>query len=102
MNFAFTIWIIVFLVFILPQLNHWMTQKSRESQVNSFATKRVSNVITMIHRQEKVSLFGIPFYKYIDMDDSEAVLRAIRKTPDDKPIDLILHTPGGLVLPATR
>jgi len=79
-----------------------MTQKNRESQVNSFAAKRGSNVITMIHRQEKVSLFGIPFYKYIDMDDSEAVLRAIRKTPDDKPIDLILHTPGGLVLPATQ
>ncbi|MCF7890748.1 hypothetical protein K9M78_05955 [Candidatus Bipolaricaulota bacterium] len=102
MNFGFTIWIFFFLVFILPQFNHWMTQKNRQSQLNSFATKRGSNVITMIHRQEKVSFFGIPFYKYIDMDDSEAVLRAIRKTPDDKPIDLILHTPGGLVLPATQ
>jgi ClpP class serine protease len=26
------------------------------------------------------------------------VLRAIRLTPDERPIDLILHTPGGLVL----
>ena len=35
---------------------------------------------------------------YINIEDSEAVLRAIRLTPDDQPIDLILHTPGGLVL----
>jgi len=102
MNFGFLIWIFFFLVFILPQFNHWMIQRNREAKLNSFATKRGSNVITMIHRQERVIFFGIPFYKYIDMDDSEAVLRAIRKTPDDKPIDLILHTPGGLVLPATQ
>src|SRR5207247_9743898 len=30
-------------------------------------------------------------------DDSEAVLRAIRLTPPEQPIDIILHTPGGLV-----
>jgi len=32
------------------------------------------------------------------IEDSEQVLRAIRFTPPDVPIDLILHTPGGLVL----
>ena len=39
---------------------------------------------------------------YINIEDSEAVLRAIRLTPDDQPIDLILHTPGGLVLAAEQ
>jgi ClpP class serine protease len=52
----------------------------------------------MIHRQETVGFLGVPFYRFIDIDDSEAVLRAIRLTPDETPIDLILHTPGGLVL----
>ena len=56
----------------------------------------------MIHRQETVSLFGVPVSHYIDIDDSEAVLRAIRLTPPDQPIDLILHTPGGLVLAAEQ
>lgn len=56
----------------------------------------------MIHRQERISLFGIPFYRYIDIEDSEQVLRAIRMTPPDMPITLILHTPGGLVLAATQ
>jgi ClpP class serine protease len=52
----------------------------------------------MIHRQETVGVFGVPFYRFIDIDDSEAVLRAVRQTPADTAIDLLLHTPGGLVL----
>jgi len=59
-------------------------------------------VITLCHRQESIGLFGIPFYRYIDIDDSEKVLRAIRATPKDRPIDLIIHTPGGLVIAATQ
>jgi ClpP class serine protease len=55
-------------------------------------------VIALIHRQETVGFLGVPLYRFIDIEDSEAVLRAIRMTPDDTPIDLILHTPGGLVL----
>ncbi|MBE9170785.1 hypothetical protein IQ238_25835 [Pleurocapsales cyanobacterium LEGE 06147] len=52
----------------------------------------------LIHRQESISLLGIPLSRYISIEDSEQVLRAIRLTPPDVPIDLILHTPGGLVL----
>jgi ClpP class serine protease len=59
---------------------------------------RDTHVIAMIHRQETVGVFGVPFYRFIDIDDSEAVLRAIRQTPPESPIDLLLHTPGGLVL----
>ena len=64
--------------------------------------KRGSRVITLIHRQESLSLLGIPLSKYINIEDSEQVLRAIRMTPDDVPIDLIVHTPGGLVLAAEQ
>ena len=59
-------------------------------------------VITIIHRQERLGLFGVPLVRFIDIDDSEAVLRAIRLTDDATPIDLILHTPGGLVLAAEQ
>ena len=55
-------------------------------------------MITLIHRQESVSLLGIPLRRFIDVEDSEQVLRAIRLTPDTVPIDLVVHTPGGLVL----
>jgi ClpP class serine protease len=47
-----------------------------------------------------MSLLGFPIARYIDIEDSEQVLRAIRLTPAEMPIDLILHTPGGLVLAA--
>jgi len=59
-------------------------------------------VITMIHRQEKIGFLGVPVYRYIDIEDSEAVIRAIRATPPNVPIMMILHTPGGLVLAASQ
>jgi ClpP class serine protease len=59
-------------------------------------------IITLIHRQEALSFLGIPFARYIDIEDSEQVLRAIRLTDPDVPIGVIMHTPGGLVLAAEQ
>jgi len=53
-----------------------------------------------VHRQETMSLLGFPLMRYIDVNDSEEVLRAIKLTDPDCPIDLIVHTPGGLILAA--
>jgi len=49
-----------------------------------------------------MSLLGFPVFRYIDMDDSEEVIRAIHLTDREIPLDLVLHTPGGLVLAATQ
>src|SRR5437868_2899600 len=49
-----------------------------------------------------MSFLGVPIARYIDIEDSEAVLRAIQMTDPSVPIDLILHTPGGLVLAASQ
>jgi ClpP class serine protease len=94
--------LLLFYLLITPQLKHRQLMSARMALMRKLGEKRGSNVITMIHRQESIGLFGIPFYRFIDIDDSEKVLRAIRSTPKDKPIDLILHTPGGLVLAATQ
>jgi ClpP class serine protease len=77
-------------------------QRSRDSIFERFQAERKSRVIALIHRQETQSIFGVQVSGHIDIEDSEAVLRAIRLTPDDQPIDLILHTPGGLVLAAEQ
>ena len=45
---------------------------------------------------------GFPLARYIDINDSENVLRAIQMTDDDVPLDMVLHTPGGLVLAALQ
>jgi ClpP class serine protease len=103
-NLARTIFWVGLLVIVVQQARggpgHLDDQ--RTSVLDRFQQQRKSRAIAMIHREETVSLFGVPVSRYIDIDDSEAVLRAIRLTPPDQPIDLILHTPGGLVLAAEQ
>jgi ClpP class serine protease len=96
------VWIIVALI-VIPQAcgNYW-TDRARTKLLDRFQSERKSRVIAMIHRQETVSVLGVPVSNYIDIEDSEEILRAIRATPSDQPIDLILHTPGGLVLAAEQ
>ncbi len=76
--------------------------RAREALIGELERKRGGRVITLIHRQESLGLLGIPIFRYISIEDSEQVLRAIRLTPPDMPIDLIVHTPGGLALAATQ
>jgi len=90
--------IAIFVLLLLPVLSRQALQARRARAFGALQRARGSRVIAMIHRQETVGVLGVPFYRYIDIDDSEAVLRAIRQTPDESPIDLLLHTPGGLVL----
>jgi ClpP class serine protease len=91
-------WIFIFFVMITPWLKQQELVNARLAIIRQIEKKRHSRVIAMIHRQETMSLLGMPIIKYINIEDSEAILRAIRMTPPDMPIDLILHTPGGLVL----
>ncbi len=91
-------WLLIILSFILPMVRQRMIVVARLRLIDRLEKRRASRVITLIHRQEQMALFGIPFFRYIDVEDSEQILRAIRLTPPTMPIDLILHTPGGLVL----
>ena len=96
-------WILLFLALILfPMIQRGLIQRERRRVLARLGKKRSSQVIALIHRQEVISLLGIPIARYIDIDDSEEVLRAIRAAPKDAPIDIILHTPGGLALAATQ
>src|SRR5574341_1247527 len=92
------VWILLLLQLFFPLLQKRMLSARRLSTIQSLEKQRQSRVITMIHRQETMSFLGIPIARYIDIEDSEAVLRAIRLTPPEMPIDIVLHTPGGLVL----
>jgi ClpP class serine protease len=88
----------VVLLWGLPRVFHWRRDRRRRDLIRRLEQTRGSRVITLIHRQEGFGLFGLAFGRYIDIDDSEQLLRAIRLTPDEMPVDLLLHTPGGLVL----
>jgi len=97
---AFFLWL--FLTFLTPQMRYRALQAARLELIRRLEEKLGAKVITMIHREERITLFGIPIYRFITIEDSEAVIRAIRSTPPDVPIALILHTPGGLVLAASQ
>jgi ClpP class serine protease len=97
-----TFWVGLLVVVIQQARGPSRLDDARAAVLDRFQQQRKSRVIAMIHREETASLLGVPVSHYIDIDDSEAVLRAIRLTPADQPIDLILHTPGGLVLAAEQ
>ncbi len=102
MDYSFIIWVIILLNMLIPFMKQKGVLTSRLRKIREIEEKRGSRVIVLIHRQESLSLFGLPISKYINIEDSEQILRAIRFTPDDMPIDIILHTPGGLVLAAEQ
>lgn len=65
----------------------------RRRILEEIGQERGTKVITMIHKKELWTEEGEE--PEIGIEDIEAVLQAFRKTPPSKPIDLILHTPGG-------
>jgi ClpP class serine protease len=101
-DFFSLLWIFFIISSLQPVIRQKMLEAGRLQLLERLERQRKSRVIALIHRQETLSLLGFPLVRYIDIDDSEAVLRAIKMTDDDVPIDLILHTPGGLVLAAEQ
>jgi ClpP class serine protease len=96
------LWIFFIISFIQPLLSRQWQQAARLRTFQTLERSRGSRAIALIHREETMSLLGFPIVRYIDIQDSEEVLRAIRLTPAEMPIDVILHTPGGLVLAAEQ
>lgn len=95
-------WLFFIIVTLQPLVRQRMLEAARVRLIHEIERKRKSRVIALIHRQETMSILGFPIFRYIDIDDSENVLRAIKLTDPELPIDLILHTPGGLVLAAEQ
>ena len=96
------LWLFFIISSLQPIIQRSLMALNRRRVLAIIASKRDATVITLIHRQETMSLLGIPIARYIDIDDSQSVLQAIRETPAKKTIEIILHTPGGLVLAASQ
>jgi ClpP class serine protease len=85
-----------------PLLQRQVLAARRRAELARLSRKREVTMITLIHRQETMSLLGFPIFRYIDIEDAEGVLAAIRETAPGRAIEIILHTPGGLVLAASQ
>src|ERR1700721_1586656 len=95
-------WLFFIFSAIQPMLRQRMLEAVRLRKISQLERERKSRVILLVHRQETMRLLGFPIARYIDINDSEEVLRAIQMTDPDVPLDLVLHTPGGLVLAAPQ
>jgi ClpP class serine protease len=95
-------WLALLAIVLAQVVGSRSVDRARAALLGRFEDETKSRVIAMIHRQESASFLGVPVASSISIDDSEAVLRAIRFTPPEQPIDVILHTPGGLVLAAEQ
>lgn len=102
MSITDIIWIFFIIISLWPAIQKVMLEQARLRVMRQMEQKRGSRVIALIHRQETMALLGFPLVRYIDIEDSEQILRVIKLTDDEIPIDLILHTPGGLVLAAEQ
>jgi ClpP class serine protease len=95
-------WLFFMLSALQPLIKQKLLEASRKRLIALIERERKSRVVLLVHRQETMSLLGFPLFRYIDINDSEEVLRAIHLTDRKIPLDLVLHTPGGLVLAATQ
>jgi len=96
------IWFFFLFTALQPVLRQRFLEASRQRMIAKIERERGSRLILLVHRQETMSILGFPVYRYIDVNDSEEVLRAIHLTDPDVPLDIVLHTPGGLVLAALQ
>ena len=101
-DFSTLIWIFIAFMALQPMLMGRWLSFNRLKAIQAIEKARGSRVITMIHRQEKRSLFGFNVARHIDLEDAQTIIAAIKETPPARAIDLMLHTPGGLVLAAMQ
>lgn len=98
MSFSDLFWVFFIFSALQPVLRQRLLENARQRLIARIEKRRGSRVILLVHRQETMSLLGFPVVRYIDIEDAEAVMRACELTDPEVPLDIVLHTPGGLVL----
>jgi ClpP class serine protease len=101
-DFSTLFWIFIAITLLQPLLAARWYVVRRAQAIRTIEKLHGTRVITMIHRQERRSLFGFAVSRHIDLEDAQTIIAAIKDTPEDMPIDFVIHTPGGLVLAAMQ
>jgi len=101
-NIGDIFWVFLVISMLQPMLRQRAIAVQRARLIRQLEAARGSRVILLVHRQETMGFLGIPLFKYIDIADAEQLIRAIQQTDPEQAVDLVLHTPGGLVLPSVQ
>jgi ClpP class serine protease len=96
------LWLFFIFASLQPAVTRQVLLIRRRVALRAISRERDATVITLIHRQESMSLLGIPIVRYIDIEDAEEVLTAIHDTEPGRGIEIVLHTPGGMVIAARQ
>lgn len=96
------LFIILALLLVRPWLGRVIQAATRRALIRQIEIARGSRVILLVHRQEPMSLLGMSFGRFIGIEEAEQIILAVRTTASDVPIDIVLHTPGGLALPSVQ
>ena len=91
MNIGDLFWFFFMISALQPVIQKRLMEFSRQRMISKIEHDRGSRVILLVHRQETMNFLGFPVYRYIDVNDSEEVLRAIHMTDPDVPIDDSSH-----------
>ncbi|HHM23711.1 MAG TPA: hypothetical protein ENJ23_01570 [Bacteroidetes bacterium] len=102
MNVLDIFWLFFMIAALQPAIRQRMLVSARIRLMQKIERMRKSRLIALVHRQETMSLLGFPVMRFINIEDSEEILRAVKLTDPKIPIDLIIHTPGGLALAAKQ
>lgn len=102
LDFSTLLLLFVVVMTLQPLLTGRWYSVQRGQAIRAIEKAHGTRVITMIHRQEKRSMFGFSASRHIDLEDAQSIIAAIKETPPNVPIDLVLHTPGGIVLAAMQ
>ncbi len=75
-------WIFFMITALQPLLKKRMLEATRKRTIAMIEKKRNSRLILLVHRQETMNFLGFPILRYIDVNDSEEVIKA---DPHDRP-----------------
>lgn len=78
------------------QLKPRLMEKRRLRLIRKLEKETDHRIISIIQQPGPSTLLSLLSGRHIGIRESQKILKAIRETPSDKPIDLVLHTPGGL------
>ena len=77
-DFSSVFFILIAIMALQPLLmGRWYAMR-RAQAIRAIEKKHHARVITMIHRQEKRSLFGFSISRHIDLEDAQTVIAARR------------------------
>lgn len=68
-NIANFLWILLIILSLLPLFKQKNVMRERLRKIREIELKRKSRVIALIHRQQSISILGLPISKYINIED---------------------------------